>query len=672
MSKYVSGEEDYIRSKIIRLKENRPFEKNDVSNELKKLTELALWKVASASSDIADFLDTIDFVIFELDSQMRLTFANRAGENMVGRSRESMTGKPVLEIFPIASREVLNKIKASMIEQKPCKILAHISSLEKWLEVRSFPHPHGTTCTVDDVSEKMAMTLHLQSLNLDLEKEILLRKDDIARLKQLEKALRASEQKLMDIINFLPDATFVIDKQGKVIAWNRAIEVMTGVPAAEMLGRGGYAYSIPFYGFARTVLIDLVGDVNNEHTKHYLSFQSHRTYIEGENFCPALGEKGAYVYGKASPLYDTDGNVVGAIESMRDISDRKRAEEQLRQSEERFFKMFHSSQDMMAIYDERNLSILEVNQKVLDTLELSREEVVGSDPIRLGFLNKSQYIGAVTRLRREGKILNYELDIVNRSGRLIKSVITLEYIYLNRSICILVVGKDVSKERQMEADLARLDRLNLVGEMAASIGHEVRNPMTAVRGFLQLLNTREENEENRAYYQLMMEELDRANRIISEFLTMARDKRVQLKRQSINGIIKAIAPIIQAEALIRDKQVVLDLGPEVDLLLDQSEIRQMILNLSRNGLEAMGAGGVLTIGTRVGVKETVLYIKDQGSGFSLEAMNKAGIPFFSTKDSGSGLGLAVCYSIANRHKAQIDIESNLCGSTVSVKFHREA
>lgn len=275
-------------------------------------------------------------------------------------------------------------------------------------------------------------------------------------------------------------------------------------------------------------------------------------------------------------------------------------------------------------------------------------------------------------MKIEGKILNYELDVIPRSGKLIKTISTLEFIYLNGSICILLVCKDISKERQMEADLARLDRLNLIGEMAASIGHEVRNPMTAVRGFLQLLNTQEENSENRGYYQLMMDELDRANRIISEFLTMARDKRVQLEPLSLNGIINAISPIIQAEALMRDKQVTLDLGPDVDLLLDQSEIRQMILNLSRNGLEAMSAGSTLTIGTRAYDRGVDLYIKDQGIGFSLEAMNKAGTPFYSTKDSGSGLGLAVCYSIANRHKARIDIESNLSGSTVYVKFPRQA
>ena len=518
------------------------------------------------------------------------------------------------------------------------------------------------------LNEKIGMILHLQSLNRDLENEISLRREDIERLQEYEKALRASEQRLTDIINFLPDATFVIDNQGKVIAWNKAIEVMTGVNAADMLGRGEYSYSIPFYGFARPILIDLVGDSDNEHIKDYLSFRSHQANIEGENFCPAIGQKGAYIYGKASPLYDTDGNVVGAIESMRDISDRKWAEEQLRQSEERFFKVFHSSPDMMFIYNERNYSIIEANQKVFDTLGLNREEVIGSDLIKLGIVGKSQYASILTRLKQEGKILNDELDIITRSGKLIKSVSTLQYIYLNGSICILLVSKDVSKERQMEADLARLDRLNLIGEMAASIGHEVRNPMTAVRGFLQLLNTQEKNPENRIYYKLMMEELDRANRIISEFLTLARDKRVQLEQKSLNGIIKAIAPIIQAEALMRDKQVILELGPDVELLLDQSEIRQMILNLSRNGLEAMKAGGVLIIGTRAGDQGVILYIKDQGCGFSMEAINKAGTPFYSTKDSGSGLGLAVCYSIANRHKARIDIESSPSGSTVYVKF----
>lgn len=670
LSQNVHGEKDYFWSSIIPLKENKSFKNDGASDELGHEIKPVKW--AAISLEIADILDTIDAAIFVLDADLCLTFTNRAGEAMAGGSREHFIRQPVSCIFPTASQVILNKIVESMQEHKPRKMLAYAPTLERWLEIRSFPNPNGTICMVDDVSEKIAMTVHLKSLNRNLKQEISLRQEDIARLKQYEKALRASEQKLMDIINFLPDATFVIDNQGKVIAWNKAIEVMTGVEAADMLGRGDYSYGVTFYGLARPVLIDLVKDSNNEHINDYLFLHSQQANIEGENFCPAIGENGAYIYGKASPLYDTDGNVVGAIESMRDISDRKRAEEQLRQSEERFFKVFHSSPDMMIIYDYRNNSIIEANQRVLDTLGLTREEVIESDPLRLGLVNKSQYSSILTRLKREGKILNYELDVITRSGKLIKTISTLEFIYLNGSICILLVCKDISKERQMEADLARLDRLNLIGEMAASIGHEVRNPMTAVRGFLQLLNTQEENSENRGYYQLMMDELDRANRIISEFLTMARDKRVQLEPLSLNGIINAIAPIIQAEALMRDKQVTLDLGPGVDLLLDQSEIRQMILNLSRNGLEAMSAGGTLTIGTRANDRGVDLYIKDQGIGFSLEAMNKAGTPFYSTKDSGSGLGLAVCYSIANRHKARIDIESSLSGSTVYVKFPRQA
>lgn len=670
MSKNAQGEEGSICSKIVPFEENRVLKKACSTDILEHKGKPDQWESKLASPVFADILDTIDDAFFGLDSELRLTFANLAGEAMAGCTREMVVGEPVAQVFPWASSVVLKQIADSIEEQKPRKILSYAPSLAKWLEVKSFPHPQGTTCLVDDVSEKVAMTLHLQSLNSDLEKEISLRRDDIIRQKQYEKALRASEQKLLDIINFLPDATFVIDNQGRVIAWNKAIEKMTGVQAVDILGRGEYCYSIPFYGVARPLLIDLVKGYNDQHIKQYLSFQPQQANIEGENFCPAVGEKGAYIYGKASPLYDTDGNVVGAIESIRDISDHKLAEEQLRQSEQRFFKVFHSSPDMMMLYDDSNSSIIDVNQKVLQILGLNREEVIGKDPIRLGLVNKSQYASIKTRLQKEGKIINYELDIFNNYGRLVKSISTLEYVYLNGSICILLVGKDVTKERQIEADLARLDRLNLIGEMAASIGHEVRNPMTAVRGFLQLLNAQEDNPENRSYYHLMIEELDRANRIISEFLALARDKRVLLERHSLNAIIRAILPIVRVEALMRDKQVVLELGPDIDLLLDQSEIRQMILNLSLNGLEAMQAGGTLTIGTQARDGGAVLYVRDQGIGFSLEAMNKAGTPFYSTKDKGSGLGLAVCYSIANRHKARIEIESSHSGSNIYVKFAR--
>jgi PAS domain S-box-containing protein len=145
---------------------------------------------------------------------------------------------------------------------------------------------------------------------------------DVTERKRVEEALRESEQRLSQIIDFLPDATFAIDLNGKVIAWNRAIEEMTGVKAEQILGKGDYEYTLPFYGTRRPVLIDLVFTSGEEikNTYHFVKKEGDVLLAEGD--APVRGEQSRALWGKARPLYDTEENIVGAIEAIRDITER--------------------------------------------------------------------------------------------------------------------------------------------------------------------------------------------------------------------------------------------------------------------------------------------------------------------------------------------------------------
>jgi PAS domain S-box-containing protein len=145
-----------------------------------------------------------------------------------------------------------------------------------------------------------------------------------------EEKLRNVNKQLLDIIEFLPDATFVIDEDKKVIGWNRAIEDITGVYKTEIIGKGDYAYAVPFYGVNRPTLIDLIFLSKEEIKSTYDHIETEGDTLIAETFISSMYEgKGAYFWGKASPLYDNEGNIVGAIESIRDITDKKEAERRL-------------------------------------------------------------------------------------------------------------------------------------------------------------------------------------------------------------------------------------------------------------------------------------------------------------------------------------------------------
>jgi two-component system, cell cycle sensor histidine kinase and response regulator CckA len=155
---------------------------------------------------------------------------------------------------------------------------------------------------------------------------------DLAQRREIEHALRESEQRLAQIVDFLPDATFAIDRAGKIIAWNRAIEELTGRKADTMLGKSDYEHSVPFYGIRRPVLIDLVLQSDDATARRYRLFKTEGDVLVAETELAMRGKKHT-LWIKARPLYNGQGEVVGAIETLRDVTDRKELEMQLRQSQ---------------------------------------------------------------------------------------------------------------------------------------------------------------------------------------------------------------------------------------------------------------------------------------------------------------------------------------------------
>ena len=209
---------------------------------------------------------------------------------------------------------------------------------------------------------------------------------------------------------------------------------------------------------------------------------------------------------------------------------------------------------------------------------------------------------------------------------------------------LAIFFRDITQSKRMEEDLrlakerftglldevGRLDRLGLIGKMAGSFGHEIRNPLTTVRGFLQLLSGNPDMSGHREYFQLMIEELDRANAIISECLCMAKNNTLEVKPYDLNEIIEKILPLMQADALMTDNYIQTELQDVPDLLLNRCEIVQLLLNLVRNGIEAMTPGGGLTIKTYMAGEDVVLAVQDQGPA-SPENMDKLGTLFLALK-----------------------------------------
>jgi PAS domain S-box-containing protein len=234
---------------------------------------------------------------------------------------------------------------------------------------------------------------------------------------------------------------------------------------------------------------------------------------------------------------------------------------------------------------------------------------------------------------------------------------------------ILFIGHDVTELQRLKDEVDRMERLSLVGQMAASITHEIRNPMAVIRGFVQLLNERSP-EDQQGYFRIVLDELDRANAIINDFLSLAQNRIVEKESSNLHDLLNDLLPLLWADANMRGQMIDLRLCEEMDLLqLNSKEIKQLILNLARNGMEAMNDKGVLRIET-INLKDTVqLRVIDNGIGISEEKLERLFEPFYTTKMNGTGLGLALCLSIVERHNGKIHVESTLGqGTAIIVSF----
>ena len=200
---------------------------------------------------------------------------------------------------------------------------------------------------------------------------------DITAQKKASEKLKTEKEKLLNIIEFLPDATFVIDEYGIVIAWNKALEEMTGVSKEEIIGKGDYSYSIPFYGHKRPIIIDLIFLSEEEIESKYTYVKRDGETLFAEVFVNNLYRgKGAYVFVKASPLYDSTGKLVGSIETVRDISEQKKTEIELIESEEKFRSTIEQSTDGISIVD-GNGYIIEWNKGMEKITGHKRDEEIG-------------------------------------------------------------------------------------------------------------------------------------------------------------------------------------------------------------------------------------------------------------------------------------------------------
>ena len=237
--------------------------------------------------------------------------------------------------------------------------------------------------------------------------------------------------------------------------------------------------------------------------------------------------------------------------------------------------------------------------------------------------------------------------------------------YKHGYLTIIIILND---SQPLQEDFERLEELNLVGKIAGSVAHEVRNPLTVVRGHLQLLSWDDNLNKYNEKLDTMILEIDRAVEILTELLYLSRPTESKLERQNINDVLNKLFQLLNAEALVNSHELIYELEPVPDVMLDKKRFRQVVLNLVNNGFQSMENHSSLIVRTYADAGKVYFSVKDHGKGIPPEVLNRIGTPFFTTKTNGTGLGLASCYNIVAQHGASMEIDTGPEGTTFTIIF----
>jgi len=645
------------------------FQGQDViMGTVRNITHYTQMKEALRESEelCAKLLAAIPDPVVRTDTEGRIVFANDIALQISGYSREELTGKD-LTFFVV-----------------PEDLPRALQNMQIMYERTIGPQEYRVKTKGDRI------------IQMEVNGDILRSEDgtpygtvqvcrDITERKRIELALKESEKRLTSIIDSLPEPAVVIDRRGKVVAWNRAAERLSGVKAEDILGKGDYEYAIPFYGDRRPTLIDLALHPDPKLEEAYKGFTRQGDNIFAETYIPNLRDGKVFLLGSATALRDTTGNILGAIETLRDITARKQAEETLKEWEERYRLLSEASFEGIAVTNQG--CFVDANGQLLDMLGYRHAEIVGrpvSDVIA------PQSADMVMKNIRDGYEAPYENYLRKKDGTCFPVISQARMMLWGGKKYRVTILRDITEikkaeedRKHLEAQIYQAQKLEALGTLAGGIAHDFNNLLMAIQGYtsLILLNSHADHPEYEKLKNIEKQVKSGAD-LTKQLLGFARGGKYEVRTTDMNDLLQQ-----NSEMFSRTKrEITLHRKFTEDLWAvdaDRGQMDQVFLNMYINSWQAMPVGGSLSIETRnVSLDEQFVLpydippgrfvkisVTDTGFGMDQKTLQRVFEPFFTTKEvgRGSGLGMASAYGIVRNHGGLITAHSKKgYGSTFNV------
>ena len=342
-------------------------------------------------------------------------------------------------------------------------------------------------------------------------------------------------------------------------------------------------------------------------------------------------------------------------------------EKQARSNEDNYKQLIDTLPKSVIIH--QDYKIVYVNKATVSMIGAnSKEDLIGKsiyDFIDVEFEERIR--DRLKQVKLEKRPLNNIERIKHFDGSMFFFEVTSLSIVFGGKESILSIGKDITfRKVQTEGLLQKSEKLAMLGQMAAGIAHEIRNPLTSIKGFIHLLKSNNLDEE---YFDIVFSELERINSIVGEFLVLAKPSVATFVEQDVTILIKDIVTLIDTQSILSNVQIFVEFDRDLPMVnCEKNQLKQVFLNIIKNSIEAMPNGG--NIDVKVKAKEEgkiSIEIIDQGIGIPKERMSTLGEPFYSTKEKGTGLGLMTCFKIIESHNGQFIIKSTLNeGTTIEI------
>lgn len=314
--------------------------------------------------------------------------------------------------------------------------------------------------------------------------------------------------------------------------------------------------------------------------------------------------------------------------------------------------------------------IVSYNSLALDLLDLNESEAQNMD-----FNNVLDFHDNAIQKTLENcvPVIEREINYKRKSGKTIPLALSATPIKSEADLCegAVIVLRDLSEIKQLQEKVRRTEKLAAIGKLAAGVAHEIRNPLSSIRGFAQFLrHALKDKPQDQQYAETMVAEVDRINRVVTDLLTFARPMEADLAPTDIAELIEHAVRLVEADAKSQKIEIRMNITDLPEVKLDNNQITQALLNLLLNALQAVNPGGKIEIGAEPNHQKSRLHlwVQDDGPGIALNRKEKLFEPFFTTHEKGTGLGLSIIHKIVENHNGEIRVESPPDGKNNGSRF----